>query len=82
MEDHFSEDVSEMLEKSLSHIHSSLRHLSQTFNMLEMAAMEQDWFSQNNLFIIEKDREVQNDSISEIKRIMEGKRKAFINIIK
>jgi hypothetical protein len=47
-----------------------------------MAMMKPDWFSQNDLFSVEREREIQNDSISEIKRIMEGRRKAFFNIKK
>lgn len=80
MEDHFSEDVSEMLEKSLSQINSSLEHLLNTGNRLENAVIKQDWFSQNDIFIVKRDIEIQSDSISELTRIMDRKRNAFIII--
>ncbi|MFF2448928.1 hypothetical protein ACFVSW_17745 [Neobacillus sp. NPDC058068] len=80
MEDYFSEDVNEMLEKSLSQINSSLEHLLNTVNKLEYAVIKQDWFSQNDIFIVKRDIEIQSDSISELERIIERKRNAFIII--
>jgi hypothetical protein len=77
MGDHFSEDVNQMLEESLSQINSSLKHLTNTVRILEKVVREQDCFSQFDIFLVERDIESQGHSITELKRMMERKRMVF-----
>jgi hypothetical protein len=78
MGDQFSEDVNQMFAESLSQINSSFNHLSNMINIFEKAMNEQDYFSIDDIFIVERDIDNLRDSISELKRMADRKRGVLI----
>jgi hypothetical protein len=77
MGDHFNENVNQLLEKSLSQMNTSLKHLSNSIKILEKVIKEQNRFTQNDIYMAKRDIESQGHSISELEKLMERKRKSF-----
>jgi hypothetical protein len=78
MGDQFSEEVNQVFAGSPSQMNSSFNHLSNTITIFEKAKKEQDCFSIDDICIIERDIENLGDSISELKRMADQKRRVLI----